>query len=277
MNFLENFYHYLERAPSNGVITHSNNNGSFTTGYIATTKETQTGIFVDYDVKICSLACIEAYKSERERKPKLDWQFIYDRKMSKDRFAVYRGNGLTKSAVIAVRGTRDPIDFATDGLLGLSLQDFSLSIAGQLRDLHMVSDVLVRDGVEKDNIYICGHSLGSLVSMYFHYTHPESDCKVFNPGVPLSSRLPHMEGLSRKYKIHDVLKMSFITSYRIKEDPISQISSGTIPDEVVISPNPPPRTKKQAHSMEYLNSMLKLNFTLTMDNPYAGIINNFSS
>lgn len=271
MSFLfEDFmkYYYDHAGKSNALVTKSGSwQNPLMVGSMPTSLDQVSGIYVPYPDYICAMACVESYKDPSKRKTALDWQFSYDKAESTERMAIYVGNGLTQSVVISIRGTSDLLDIGTDILVAGSVTDISPRMNAQVAFINKTVRNYIDGGVDIDNIYVCGHSLGGLIAAYVHYAFVETTGIGFNIGVPPSARLPHEKGLEFDRKIHKMLESPTFKVYLMDGDPIASVARGLIDNEIIIKPNPPAKDQKQAHSMDFMLKNLKLQRPLTFTNP----------
>lgn len=219
---------------------------------------------VDYDVKVCCLASRDVYKKQGDRKD-LDWQFKYVPKFSDERTGVYLATqGLARALLIASRGTADVTDIVTDIDLAFGRESQNNMIKLQTQKIMAIRNHFVGNGiVDADNVYLTGHSLGGFYSLVAHYRLPNTVAYIFNPGFPSTSLLPK----SLKLEIHKMLDAKFITNYIVAGDLIALPTQGLIGQEVILRPSPEPTSLRQAHSIDYLNSIIYCVPSISNTNP----------
>lgn len=192
---------------------------------------------VDDEVYLSMLGCVEAYKKPSERKPFLENRTIYQEQVSTDRMAVYvRGLYSIKSLYICIHGTKltsleDIIQDAQVIENSILNSPFTINYIGQI--------IRIRDQfphIPDDNIYISGHSLGSIYALL--------GSKILNTngyGFNGASALLNIQLLSSsidlmstRYDLNNLENYDNFTAYRIAGDPISLLSKWTLKNVVNI-------------------------------------------
>ncbi len=209
---------------------------------------------VNDSVYISMLGCVEAYKSPSSRKQFLDNQTSYQASASTDRMAVYiRGMYSIQELFICIHGTR--LTSIEDILQDIQVIENSvLNSPFTIKYVHDLIRIRERfSSIPNDNIYISGHSLGSIYSLLgskilntygygFNGAAALINLQFFSSSIDI---------MSMTYDVKNIESYDAFTAYRIAGDPISLLSKWTLKNVVNINVEGVGElTTIQKHSME---------------------------
>jgi len=200
------------------------------------------------------LATQQAYKEKSQRAIFLDNRTRYIPEFSTDRISVYeRGNGMLKILIVGVHGTRitslEDITQDTKLLLG-RVKDTALTL-NYMNDLLRI---IGSAGIPRDNIYLCGHSLGAYYALMAGFL-TKTNVRTYN-GVNeifAISKYPNMFNLNGKYySLKGFNSYQKATSYRVFGDPISMINQWTLKNVIKIKVDDMSVNPITLHSLDYM-------------------------
>jgi len=193
---------------------------------------------VSTEAYISMLGCVEAYKPLTSRNEFLDNQTTYQASVSNDRMAVYlRGMYEIKELFICVRGTRPT---SIEDILQ-DIQVIENSVQNSPFTIQYTTELVrIRNqfpSIPDDNIYISGHSLGSVYSLLaskilnvngfgFNGASALLNLQFFTTGADIMGMV---------YDLQNIASYPNFQAYRIAGDPISLLSKWSLSNVVNIN------------------------------------------
>ena len=206
---------------------------------------------IDY---LCMIATQQAYKNPSEREQFIDNRTTYEPTLSTDRIAVYsRGFAPFKILIIGIHGTKLTSfqDIAQDTRLVLGVIKDSSITTNYVND---VFNIVSQSNLPRDNIYICGHSLGAYYALVSGFV-LKCNVRTFNGVNELITRsnIPNnivfRNGL---FSLEGLNNYIDATSYRMFGDPISLLNKWTIPNTITIKVDKMSINPVTLHSLDYM-------------------------
>ena len=206
---------------------------------VSTISDVFQKIEIPHEAYLCGEMCNEAFKSVENRQGVFDTYYLYSRKHSTERVAVYTKTFLTNTAIVAIRGTKltDVNDIQAD--MGLLTGTGTLSFFEMVEEVKLRVMGLMNSGFDADNIILTGFSLGGDIALDLGFkTFKTSRVITFNAG---SSPLQN----------EDMFRNQLATNYVVEGDVISQNIASVSPWNTVVLKIPAESTLK-AHKLSTL-------------------------
>ena len=195
----------------------------------------------------------EAYKKPSQRAKNIGLA-VYNAGLSTDRIAVYEsGSGAFKVGFIGIHGTKPSSieDLSQDYRIitgEIGQQGFTIAYVTQiLRTIQQWKS----QGVQNDEIFIGGHSLGGYYSLLASYV-GKVEGRGFNPAIN-----PFSLGSDLGFFKTSVTSLYAYPKYRafiMERDVIAQPATRALPKDHIfeLKTNPPPNGALEAHSLEFM-------------------------
>jgi len=206
---------------------------------------------IDY---IGMIATQNSYKNPSERDAFIDNRTRYVPELSTDRIAVYeRGYGLFRIMILGVHGTKvtNIEDLYQDSRLVLGMVKDSFITTKYLNSL---ASIVKQSNLPRDNIYICGHSLGAYYALIAGYA-LQTNVRTFNGvnEIITLSNYPEsvvMDGMF--FPLRGMNSYKDALSYRMFGDPISLLNRFTIKNNILIKVDDMSINPLKLHSLDYM-------------------------
>jgi len=208
----------------------------------------------------------EVYKDPSKRINLID-EYYLDDKYNTERTVVYKSNLRYEDIFfIGIRGTASSIiDLASDALILVGKDNYSQRKGLQTLYIKEIVNDLINQGYNTIQSYICGHSLGGLLTAYAIEEIPEIVGIGINVGSSPSQIKPNLNFLKREKQLLQNRKDNLrFVNYHMDGDLLSASSVQLFIDTVIIRPRPTPQSVQEAHS---------LNFFLKSTSPFPFINN----
>ena len=223
----------------------------------------RTHFMINTEDYVGLLGTEQAYKSPSSREVFLDNKTTYNERLSNDRIAVYvRGafsgqdtSSAFRTAFICIHGTK--LSSIED-----IVQDARLVLPGSRARSSSFTQIIVGDvlriisslNLAKDNIYVCGHSLGGYYALLAGYI-SNTNVRIFNGANELIQPADYSNFLTLNGRAYDLQLMNAYNdavSYRMFGDPVSLLSKWSLKNTVTIRVDNMSVSPLTLHSLSYM-------------------------
>jgi len=212
---------------------------------------------IDTSDYIGMLCCKEAYKNPSEREVFIDNKTTYQSQLSTDRIAVYiRGSYVFKTMFICIHGTKvsSVEDLYQDSRLVMGMVKDTAITTRYLSDILRIVN---QSKIPRDNIYVCGHSLGGFYALLGGYI-SNTNVRTFNgvnEVISISNMPETVLAGDRRYSLTGLNTYKQAIAYRMFGDPISLLNKWSLANVITIKVENMSVNPLTLHSLDYMTEV----------------------